>query len=488
MGREDMSWPSLKLSVSTDYDLTFFEAGEAFTLDCLGFRLELGIRDGTRVAGDGVATFDLSGSAYRPETAAAADIRPGYFVQLTANWATDEPLWTGLVDRVEWINAQVMRLHCRTRWSFSDVEVRLPYLTDVRGDEVIDEALYQAMLPQGRYEGGDKICVIGTDVIGSCRPFDGSPWISLDTGADSWEYFGDYREIGTLRQIVTELTLAEWGYWLERQDGYLLWKNRASLYNAVAAVTLTDSDLLDVGYRYGVDATALRLRTMSREVVLNAVVWTAHTDLRFPVGEYERVFRVDFDGDLPVGADDLTADFTWLRDGVAVTDVLFELYPQGAALRLVVRNPAGVVYLQAGSVVRGTAIKHRIIDYDKQNGLARAEAGARQQVMILPLAGDDEITMLLASWYLNTASQVMGQCWMVRLAPSLSHMVDYPVGSFIRVNSAHLGHDETYLLVGIEAEGSGSNLALWWVLAPVSGVDLFVVGTDAIGSDAVLAL
>ncbi|MEO1166829.1 MAG: hypothetical protein AAFV98_23825, partial [Chloroflexota bacterium] len=398
---------------------------------------------------------------------------------------------------------------------FANEETTIEIQENKRTDEIIERLLQEVQIPPA-LEMTTLIGVTGYNEIGSNAWLTDDLVISrnLQTGktilafaADNWVRRGaegDQPDTFNIFRALKDTVAAERGrLYFDRTGQAIFWNRHNTVVNRTVAVTL-DGAMHELAYEYageGEIANDITVTCHPRTISAgeNELLWQLENPIELQPGE-EREIGASFrdDSDNRIGGRYLKLANVSYKQGnssVPGTLVIKEAGANRAILMLRHQGTRGKVTLESAEV-RG----QKITDFGRVDATAKSTEsmalyGHREMTLNLRAVDDQAYGQGIADFELMRRQIPLGKVQSVTLH---SHgkrggnlhdqQLARTIGDRIAINETQTGHSDEYFIIGEEHKLSeqGTLLATTWFLESATRGDYFMIGEDAIGSEATL--
>jgi len=424
---------------------------------------------------DGVVGAGAYGRIYAPENALGSGLTTGrYVVVRTSDGITNRTMFKGMIQNIkpDPVNQKTV-LVVVGRWFTSDAPVTLPTMTNVASHTIILAAIQAA-----NFRGPINTALSGLGYV--------LPWwtISDDTfttgGLDRMYVAGGNSDVintstvvfpyvldqyinAPVRQIIEDVVNAEIGYFYEDASGVFNFLARHDRLTGVAAATFTQNDIIGQDYSYGAGLiNEITMRIVARRLVTGATLWVTAVPMNFHEGlNVITIKTLGTDGRV-VGLLDMPIAVNWVftrqSNGLPVVCHV-AITPAGAGVVVQVQNDlAGErVILGVGASLVGTAmILDPPMDLVQTDWVSVLHNGRRSIDYKLGLMDSVETAIDVTRFILSLYARAHGSVTYIELRNDTSALLLQQlrtvIGDLIQVQLASVGHDQLYLVAGIEQE------------------------------------
>jgi hypothetical protein len=465
--------PVWTISMDADDDHSFGEGGENIAAYVLEAEITRGMFDElVRVAEPAkcVLTVNDTSRLFSPEAAGVGAVLAGRGVRVAATYnAVTYNLFTGQIDHIEADEQDYhSKIICYGRWKYADGKIDVaPYPGPVRVDEILLDILDEGFFRLGlTATSGDTYLMLDYSHLDSTKiapeVSDSAGYRSLDVGKTSLTYVGQEYDRPTLREVVTDLVQAEWGWFYEQADGKLTFANRHHLLTTptVADVSWTGAEVADDYLHSSQIYNEIYLDLIANVVLTNQALWTSVAPIRFKPGESRRIIRfLAGDGRLQAVESDFSAHSFVFKDAATSGNVVAPvvvLEPLSTGAQLYVRNDATYpIYLQIGASITGDALIKEVPQ--RQSAVqveSRSRYGIHPLTLKLPSFADmvpaEDLVDFLIGQYAFPRGRVVSVTLQNDTAAHLIQQLGLEILAWANVALTHLEHTADYGIIGIK--------------------------------------
>jgi hypothetical protein len=382
----------------------------------------------------------------------------------------------------------------------SQQQIRLPLMSNLTADEGINTILEQVTW---RYDRLDAMCIIGRDSIGSSTIFGDNPISkTLDTGKSTFAYLGDNWEEGLFaHDAIRQLAEAEGGRFFFNRNAEAVFYNRHHLLQDNTVAATFEDDVEALVYHYGDSlVNVVEVQILPRNIgAANSLLWSLSQTLTLLRDSETRItanYRFDAQsvGALEIVKPIFTANSKSNGSGENVTSsVQAVLVGVGASAAILeIRNRSKKTVYLTQLELHGTVLS---TDYPliltAEDAMSKALYGIHALRMTVPVVTDIEEAQAIADWELLRHSEAQGTIHELQTSTRSHPTETLSLSLFdrIKVIESQTGHNANYHIVS-EAhiiDKGGTRHRVSWLLEPAESDIFFVIGTDSIGGDKILA-
>lgn len=410
-----------------------------------------------------------------------------------------EVVWSPAGSNTALITAQLTAVGPKRQ--MEELEIPLGIYEDVTGDAIISDVIAASSLPAA-ISGSWVIGVPGLSELGSTTTLgDETDYAAIDTGVTVFETYGDTTPPSAW-DVITEVTEGERGKFFFDREGKANWWNRTRLISETTnAGTVSSSGTykpIGLDYTYGAQlANVIRVDSRPRNVGASETLWELDTTVNIPVGgTVELEARLRKSTGQFSGSSNLTATPTFSAGTATVT-----VTPQGgkAKIQLVNESTTAAAVLSGLTLEGAPVVQQNDISIQIQDADSIGTYGKQGLQIDLGSVSDYATAKAIADFELFRRKDAYGEVNWVRFRAAAdgtanAHLLDWTIGTRLRVDIDELHHDRDYFVIGEEhrwepGDGGGVHeVKLNLEPAQAGGAWLIgVAGFGELGSTTVLA-
>ncbi len=485
------------IAIDKNDDGDFSDVNEDITHDVLALHWRLGMNQAYDSMATPIAAEITVRNVNRTYSPEVTPLLPGKRLRIQSNDGnTTRTHFMGFIHKVEPTpgthGARTALIHAygAEAW-LPENQVRLPILTTVRADEVINQILQRVKL---RYAVLDDYLIVGEtgkNMLG--RKLFGDYWTaSLETGKSTFAYMGDIWGEGVPADAaIGQLAQSERGRFFVNRSGDAVFYNRHHTLKDVTVKATFADDMAGMVYEYGAAVVnniqvAMMPRTLGTP---NTILWSLAEPQLLNPGIVKRfIARYSDANDNPVGAllinnINYNANTTPAGFGTDMQTFLsVSVVIAGASSATIeVRNMSdSPIYLRSLAVFGTPLIGGDRLILEERDVSSETYYGYRQWRLELPFVTVLEDAVNIAQYELRRRSNPIGMVRQLQ-TDTVHHptqVLSLTLFDRITLQETQTGHQHDYFIIG-EAhlvDKGGTQHQVTWLLEPADDDRFFIIG------------